>query len=72
MVGVNYAVNTNTDQNFAIGQKLALPILDQLLAGDNVETIGINGTAVQSEDGSLSGVWVGRLNLGWVADKAGH
>jgi serine protease Do len=71
VVGVNYAVNTNTDQNFAIGQKVALPILDQLLAGDNVETIGINGTAVQSEDGSLSGVWVGAVESGSVADKTG-
>lgn len=70
VVGVNYAGIESTDQNFAIKAADAQPILDKLKGGD-FESIGINGQAVQSEDGSISGVWVSSVKSGSAADKAG-
>jgi hypothetical protein len=42
-----------------------------LKSGKDVDSIGVNGTAVVSEDGSLSGIWVSSVKSGSPADKAG-
>lgn len=70
VVGVNYAGNQETDQNFAILARDALPVIEKLKSGD-FESIGINGQAVVSEDGSLSGIWVASVKSGSPADKTG-
>ncbi len=69
VVGINYAGNASTDQNFAIAAAEAQPILDQLVTGTDVDSIGINGTTVRTED--LSGIWVSSVETGSIADKAG-
>lgn len=70
VVGVNYAGASSTNQYFAIGRDEALPILEQLRAGQDVTSIGVNGEAVSDGEG-LSGIWVASVKSGSVADEAG-
>jgi S1-C subfamily serine protease len=71
VVGVNYRGRQTASQYFAIGTDIARPIVEELQAGRDVDSIGVNGTAVISEDGSLSGIWVSSVKSGTPADKAG-
>ena len=71
IVGINYAGSSSTNQYFAIDRGTALPVIDQLKTGKDVDSIGINGEAVSSEDGSLTGIWVSSVKSGSPADKTG-
>jgi serine protease Do len=71
VVGVNYAGSSSTSQYFAIDRGTALPVINQLKTGADVESIGINGEAVTSDDGSFSGIWVSSIKSGSPADKTG-
>jgi serine protease Do len=71
VVGINYAGNDQFDQNFAIRSHDAISVIERMRAGQDYESIGINGQAVMSEDGSLSGIWVASIKSGSPADKAG-
>lgn len=71
VVGINYAGNDQYDYNFAINAQDALSVIETLRSGKDYESIGINGQAVVSEDGSLSGIWVASVKSGSPADKAG-
>jgi serine protease Do len=71
VVGINYAGSSSTNQYFAIDRGTALPVINQLRTGVDVDSIGINGEAVSSEDGSLTGVWVSSVKSGSPADKTG-
>lgn len=74
VVGVNYAGGdiggTGTSQFFAISPALARSLVDELTRG-NTETIGVNGQAILSDDGSLAGVWVAAVAAGSSAARAG-
>lgn len=70
IVGINYAGIDESDQNYAISAIDAQPIIDRLAAGENVESIGINGEAVNDGAG-LSGIWVASVESGSPADTAG-
>ncbi len=70
VVGVNYAGNMETNQYFAISRDEALEYIDQLRAGINVDSIGINGEAVNNGE-NLSGLWVASVKSGSPADRAG-
>lgn len=70
VVGVHYASNSAT-QYFAIDHGIAKSVIDQLSTSKDVDTIGINGQAVVSDDGSLTGIWVSSVESGSPADKAG-
>ncbi len=70
VVGVNYAGNTETNQYFAISRDEALTIIDQLRTGINVDSIGINGEAINNGEG-LSGLWVASVKSGSPADRTG-
>jgi serine protease Do len=73
VVAVNYASSdpgTGTVQYRAIAADLAIPVVEELQAGDN-ETIGVNGEAVVSDDESLVGVWVAAVEAGTPAANAG-
>lgn len=70
VVAVHYAGAADVNQQFAIAADEALPILDQLATGEDVNTMGINGEAVVvGED--LTGIWVASVASGSVADNAG-
>lgn len=71
VVGVNYRSRPNFNQYFAIDAKTTQQMLDDLKNGQDVWSIGVNGTAVLSDDGSLSGIWVTSVKSGSPADRAG-
>lgn len=71
VVGVNYRSRPNFNQYFAIDSKTAQKMVSDLQTGKDVWSIGVNGVAVRSEDGSLSGIWVMSVKSGTPADKAG-
>jgi serine protease Do len=70
VVGINYAGADDTNQYFAIGQEEANTILERIRKGENVNSIGVNGQAVNDGEG-LSGIWVASVASGSPADKAG-
>ncbi len=70
VIGVNYAGNTEFDTNFAIAAADAQVIIDQLAAGENVDSLGINGQATLF-DGGLSGISIRSVKSGSPADAAG-
>ena len=71
VVGINYSSLASANQYFAIDEKTAKPVIEELTKGKDVDSIGINGTAVKSSDGSFSGIWVSSVKSGSPADKAG-
>ncbi|MBI5089722.1 MAG: trypsin-like peptidase domain-containing protein [Actinobacteria bacterium] len=73
VVGINYATWTmsNTDQFTAIESGDAQAIIDQLAAGNDVDSLGINGQIVANEDGTLTGLWVSGVASGSPADEIG-
>mgnify|MGYP006289970033 CR=1 FL=1 len=71
VVGVNYASSTLTTQSYAIGRDAAVPVIDSLSRERNVDTLGVNGLAVVTTDGTLSGIWVSSVKSGSPADEAG-
>ncbi|NLG73418.1 MAG: serine protease [Chloroflexi bacterium] len=71
VIGIHYAGNSSTRQAYGISKDIALRIIDDLRGGRNVDTIGINGQAVYTEDGTLTGIWVSSVQSGSPADKAG-
>lgn len=73
VAGVHYASNaaTNQSQFFAIAPDIAVPVVEELAAGNDVDSIGVNGQIVQTEDGSVSGIWVSGVKSGSPADEIG-
>jgi serine protease Do len=72
VVGVNYAYSVIAqNQYFAIKADKAQVVIDRLTAGEDVDSVGINGVAVVSNDGSFSGIWVSSVASGSPADNAG-
>jgi serine protease Do len=71
IVGINYSFRSSANQYFAIDSNMAKPIVDQLKTGVDIDSIGVNGEAVASEDGSLTGIWVSSVKSGSPADKTG-
>lgn len=68
VVGINYAGNVQTDQNFAITAVDAIPIIQHLTSGQDRESLGINGQAILLEDGT-NGVFVQSTETGGPADR---
>jgi serine protease Do len=71
VVGINYAASTLTSQYFAISRDVATGLIGTLQSGQDVDSVGVNGVAVRSDDGSLSGIWVASVASGSPADNAG-
>ena len=71
VVAINFASIKSTNQYFAIARDEAMMVIDQLKAGKDVTSIGVNGQAVVSQDGSISGIWVSSVKSGSPADKTG-
>jgi len=70
VVGINYA-GSEGGPYYAITRVEADKVLGDLMNGTNVTSLGINGEAVMSQDGSLSGIWVYSVKSGSPADKTG-
>ncbi len=71
VVAVHYRGRPGTGQAFGISKEVAEPVVKKLSTGSDLDTIGINGEAVWSDDNSLSGIWVSSVKSGSPADKAG-
>lgn len=71
VIAVHYRGRSAARQAFGIAAQDARPIIERLQAGESVEDIGINGEIVQSEDGSIVGLWVSAVTSGSMADEAG-
>jgi len=71
VVAVAYAGNASARQSFGISGELAQEVTDVLMEGRDLDSIGISGEAVSSEDGSIVGVWVSAVTSGSPADRAG-
>lgn len=71
IVGVNYAGIDASDQNYAITIADAEPIIERLTAGENVDSIGINGRAIYAPDQGAVGIWVSSVDSGSPAGTAG-
>lgn len=71
VVAVHYAGNSDTRQAFGISRDIATKVIDSLRAGKDLDSVGINGQAVLSDDGSIAGIWVSSVKSGSLADKAG-
>jgi serine protease Do len=69
VVGVNYMGNPDANQFFAITAQQAQSVAATLQGGEDYLSIGINGTAIYSEN--LSGIWVASVESGSPADLAG-
>ncbi len=70
VVAVNYAGNSETNQYFSISRDDALAVIEKLRAGENVDSIGINGEAFADDEG-FSGIWVSSVKSGSPADQVG-
>lgn len=70
VVGINYASSSGTDQYFSIARDEALPVIERLRNGQDVNSIGINGQAVTDGE-SIYGIWVSSVESGSPADRAG-
>lgn len=71
VVGVNYAGASTTNQYFAIGREEALRVIDVLRTEQDVNSIGVNGTAVADAEQGIYGIWVSSVDSGSPADRAG-
>ncbi|HKX74568.1 MAG TPA: S1C family serine protease [Acidimicrobiia bacterium] len=71
VIGINYAGRSDTDQNYAISVTEARGIVDQLQAGADFESIGVNGVAVFDQAAGVSGIWVSSVASGSPADQTG-
>jgi len=69
VVGVNYAGLEELDLNYAIGQGEINKVLDSLIDGEDVTSIGVNGTAFLNEE--YSGIWVSAVESGSPAAAIG-
>ncbi|MCK4784472.1 MAG: serine protease, partial [Desulfobacteraceae bacterium] len=74
VVAVNYLKSAQGQfvaaQYFAIARDQAVPVIEELRAGIDVHSIGVNGEAVNNGEG-LSGIWVASVKSGSAADVAG-
>jgi len=71
VIAVHYWGDREARQARGISRDEVFKVLDDLKAGENVDTIGVNGQAVGTEDGSITGVWVSSVQSGSPADRAG-
>ncbi|PWH13530.1 MAG: hypothetical protein DDG59_14155 [Anaerolineae bacterium] len=71
VVAVHYMGNRQTRQAFGIAGNLARSVVETLRNGQNLDSIGVNGTAVANEDQTIVGVWAYSIQPGSAADKAG-
>ena len=69
VIGINYAGNDALDTSLAISRSEAMKVLDDLIAGNDVNSIGVNGRAFASDD--LSGIWVSAVESGSPAANLG-
>jgi len=71
VIGVHILGNPDGTQGYGIVLKDQQGIYDQLLSGQSIASLGINGEAASSEDGTLSGMWVYAVQPDSPASRVG-
>lgn len=73
VVGINYVSSdpTNTSQYFAIPASLARDVVETLVTGEDVESLGINGFAWYDDEEQVGGIWVSGIRAGSAASAVG-
>jgi len=73
VVGVNYSGGfaALASQYYAIARDEALPVIERLREGEDVNSFGLNGEAFVDQESGFSGIWVTSVTSGSVMDKAG-
>jgi serine protease Do len=69
VVGVHYAGDPNTQQHWAISGAEARSVVDKLREGEDLYSIGVNGTAFVGQD--MTGIWVYSVKPGSPAARSG-
>ncbi len=69
VVGVHYAGDPDTQQHWAIAGDEARSVVEKLRDGNDLYSIGVNGTAFVGED--YSGIWVYSVKPGSPAARTG-
>ena len=72
VVGVNFGYTETLDQNYAVERDEAISVTNQLRTGMDVDSLGVNGVAVDGElnGNPVVGIWVRSVKSGSPADKA--
>jgi S1-C subfamily serine protease len=71
VLAVHFAGYASARQAFGISRDTAIKVVETLRQGKNVDSIGVNGQAIWTEDGSLTGIWVASVASGSPADRSG-
>ena len=72
VVGVNYRGRSEANQYFAIGANVAVPVIDELKNGKDIDSIGVNGEAIVfGPNNEYPGIWVYSVESGSTAEKSG-
>ncbi len=71
VIAVHSAGNPVTQQAVGISRDQAVLVVDELTYSDQINSIGVNGYAVTSDDGSVTGIWVASVQPGSPAEQAG-
>jgi len=70
VIAVHYAGRSDTRQAYGISFDVAQDVVEQLRQQQDVNSIGVNGSAINDGEG-LSGIWVASVKSGSPADQAG-
>jgi len=70
ILGIHYGKIIDDRQAIGVSHIVAREIVEQLMSGENLDSVGINGQAFVSEDRSLSGIWISSVESGSAADQA--
>lgn len=70
ILGIHYGKIIDDKQAIGVSHIVAREIIEQLMSGESLNTIGVNGQAFVSEDSSLGGIWISSVESGSAADKA--
>jgi len=71
VVGINFANYTDDEGTASISWEEALPIVDVLAGGSDMDSIGVNGEAFLIKKDELFGIWVVSVESGSPAAKLG-
>jgi S1-C subfamily serine protease len=70
ILGIHYGNIIEDRQAIGVSTIVAREIVEGLMSGDSLDSIGVNGQAFVSEDDSMSGIWISSVESGSAADLA--
>ena len=69
ILGIHYGEIVDDRQAIGVSHTVAREIVEGLMSGESLDSIGVNGQAFISEDSSLGGIWIS-VESGSAADLA--